>query len=181
MKFKMTVPFALAFALFAFIDDSGLVWISALAAAIHELGHRVAIKLFRAKVTEFRLELTGAAIYYDTYRLNYAADAVIAFAGPLAGIIAALIGARLGYVAFAGVSAGLSLINLLPASCLDGGRILRAITATVTVSETPMIAAHAIVCGAFLLGGFYVFNITGGNWTCIALAVFLLFSGLNAD
>ncbi|MDR3148929.1 MAG: hypothetical protein LBT88_02775 [Oscillospiraceae bacterium] len=181
MKFKMTVPFAVSFAFFAFIDDSGLVWISAFAAAIHELGHWTAIKLFRSRVTEFRLELTGAAIFYDTDKLGYAADAVIALAGPFAGLLAALVGAQLGYTTFAGASAILSLLNLLPASRLDGGRVLEAVVSSMTVSRTPLVFAHGIVCAALMLGGFYVFNVTGGNWTCIALAAFLLLGGFTGE
>ena len=98
----------------------------ALAVLCHELGHLAAILALRQRLTGFRARLGG-------FSLDYAGDAgdlgraLIAGAGPGAGLLYALAASRLGVTLerdwlclSAGLSLLLSLLNLLPAPPLDG-------------------------------------------------------------
>ena len=105
--------------------------LAALLAALlaHELGHLAAILALGQRLTGFRAQLGG-------FSLDYAGDAgdggraLIAAAGPTAGLAYALLASRLGVATgrdwlclSAGISLLLSLLNLLPALPLDGGQL----------------------------------------------------------
>jgi stage IV sporulation protein FB len=157
------------------LDSSGLFSVLLLAAVVHEFGHFAAIKLLGSRLTELRLELTGAVISFDHNSVTNIGEAVIALAGPLFGVIAAVIAAYLDFSEFAGVSLFLSALNLLPSEQLDGGRLVKLIFA----SETISLIVHCITCFGLLLLGLYVMNVTGGNFTCLLLALWLLVSALR--
>ena len=104
-----------------------------IAVLVHELGHGATILLLGQRVTGIRAELGGL-------RLDYCGGAgpggraLIALAGPLAGLFYALLAARLGrswgwdwLCLSAGLSLLLSLINLLPSRPLDGGQLCAAL------------------------------------------------------
>ena len=101
----------------------------ALAVLCHELGHLAAILVLKQRLTGFRACMGG-------FSLDYAGDAgdlgraLIAGAGPGAGLLYALAASRLGVALerdwlclSAGLSLLLSLLNLLPAPPLDGGQL----------------------------------------------------------
>ena len=52
------------------------------AAAIHELGHWVMLRLLGAKVTGFRLNVLGAVLETDSRRLSYGGELAAVLAGP---------------------------------------------------------------------------------------------------
>lgn len=96
---------------------------------VHELGHLAALLALGQRLLGLRAELGGL-------RLDYAGDAgpagraLIALAGPLAGLLYAPAASRLGQswgqdwlCLSAGLSLLLSLVNLLPAAPLDGGQL----------------------------------------------------------
>ncbi|MDR2530942.1 MAG: hypothetical protein LBC65_05325 [Oscillospiraceae bacterium] len=175
MRIGISAGFGIVTALLLFLGAGDLLGLFLLAAAIHELGHLAAIALCRARLTQIRLELSGVAIYYDHSEVGYVADALIAFAGPLAGAIAAIAAAWLGFEQFAGISLVLSAVNLLPAIPLDGGVILRSLL-TLAAGERPAIltAVHCMTCFGLLMLGLYVLYVTGGNFTCLLMAICLL-------
>ncbi|MDR0819657.1 MAG: hypothetical protein LBN43_08835 [Oscillospiraceae bacterium] len=180
MKFRIGAGFAVAVALLLFFNASGLLGLFMLAAAIHELGHLAAIMLCRSKLTEIRLELTGAAIYYDRSSVGYGGDALIALAGPLLGTAAAFAAARLGFDEFAGICLVLNAVNLLPAIPLDGGRILASLMGLIFGERgVILIVVHCVTCFGLLILGTYILYATGGNFTCLLLALWLLFSSLK--
>lgn len=127
LTFDVSPAFALAAALIYLLDEQGIFAMAIISAAVHELGHYAALSAFGARPYLLRLELTGAAMYFDESRLSYGRELVAALAGPMAGLLLAFAAAFCGAHALSGVSLLLSVFNLLPIGGLDGGRILSAL------------------------------------------------------
>ena len=96
------------------------------AAAVHELGHLLAMKLMYVPVYGLSLTLSGPVIRCGAAQSDKA-KAITALCGPLAGIVLFLF-ARPIWPLCSEMSLVLSVMNLLPVLPLDGGRALRAWT-----------------------------------------------------
>ena len=92
-----------------------------LAAAVHEAGHLVCLRLCRVPVWELRLEAFGARI--GTGPMDRRQEVLSALAGPAAGLALALLWRRLPRTAVCALLQ--SGFNLLPVGALDGARALR--------------------------------------------------------
>ena len=103
-----------------------LLPIAALPVLAHELGHVLALRLLRQRITGFALDAGGFCIRYDG-TCAPAGHILAALAGPIAGALYALMG--LTGADWLEQSASLSLLltafNLLPILPLDGGRVFR--------------------------------------------------------
>jgi len=101
-----------------------------MAAAVHESGHLLMLKLLGVHMTSFELSPLGVVIQMDSSQLSYPQELMTVLAGPavnlLCGTIFSLLAARHAELfAPAGAHWVLGLFNLLPVSPLDGGRALR--------------------------------------------------------
>lgn len=142
-----------------------------LAILVHELGHAIAMKAFDCRVRDITIMFFGGAA--TTYNMPKAPwkSALIALAGPLAGLIIwkatpiilplipiKLIAVILAQTAF--ISGWLSLFNLIPAYPLDGGHILRSIlTIYMGRIEGTRISCKVAYVIAALMGIYGLFNL----------------------
>ena len=102
------------------------------AAAVHELGHWLVLRMLGAEVTGFRLSALGAVLETDSRRLSYGGELAAVLAGPGANLLcAALLTVLWGprCAVFTGANLVLCAFNLLPVRPLDGGRALYLLTA----------------------------------------------------
>jgi stage IV sporulation protein FB len=163
-----------------------LLWF-ALACAVHELGHALAVGLLGGRVEELRLTGAGAVLTPRRDRmLAYWEECVIALAGPLASFLLAVgagawaraTGSRDACL-LTGLSLALGVFNLLPAGGLDGGRIFRGLLSWLagpdrgekwTCLLTRGVGAALVGAGAWALAA-------GGNFTLLLCALWLLVCG----
>lgn len=99
------------------------------AAAFHEAGHLTAARLLCLPVRKLELDVFGARIFTAPLP-SYRAEALLAGAGPLFSLLlgAALLPCRLPFsTAVSFLSFSFVLLNLLPISGFDGGRMLSAL------------------------------------------------------
>ena len=164
-----------------YLDTQGVVLWAALAAALHELGHYVVIRLFGGRVTLLRLTCVGAEMALSVRRpLSLPGQLCAALAGPAVNLALAFFVARLadgerGYL-FAGLNLALGLFNLLPAAQLDGGRALRCVLLLLGREEGADRAVRAVSAGlalALVAAGVFALG-SGGNVTLLLTALWLL-------
>ena len=125
-RVRVSVGFLLLVAWFVQANGWGLLLTVLGAAAVHELGHWLALGLLGARVTGLRLNVFGAEMETAWDRLSYGAELTAVLAGPAANLVWGLVLASLGKAWFEAAGAHLVLcaFNLLPVRPLDGGRAL---------------------------------------------------------
>lgn len=147
-----------------------------LAAALHELGHAMALYLLDKPPRALRLSFAGAVM--ETPPLGYREELLSAAAGPGTSLLLGLLTPL--WPALGIYSLGLGLFNLLPLFGLDGGRMLRC----GLLLGLPEPTANAICRGAaigtglvLLLGAFWLRRAGWGLWP-VVLAGYLLLKAL---
>jgi len=129
VKYKISAGAIVLFSLIFFFDDTGAVSAMIPAAAIHELGHLIALRHYGARVKSFGLSAFGLEIEYSGLISNKH-TAISLIAGPLFGGVwaAAAMAAGTPFFALSGaISLMLTVFNLLPVLPLDGGRLISCI------------------------------------------------------
>ncbi|HLF40064.1 MAG TPA: site-2 protease family protein [Acidimicrobiia bacterium] len=123
----------------AWLEATAFVGLVIVSAAVHEVGHVLAVRSAGLDVRRVTLTLFGGSTHYAGLPPTRAGSAAIAAAGPLAsaflatGLLATWVLAGEsdgGAAAVAGsgvvMNASITVINLLPLPGFDGGRILAA-------------------------------------------------------
>ena len=177
LRFDVSPAFALAAALIYLLDGQGIFALAVISAVVHELGHYTALCIFGAKPYLLRLELTGAAMYFDESRLSYGRELAAALAGPAAGLVLAVAAAMMKAHTLAGVSLVLSMFNLLPVGGLDGGRALAALLSMFMQLERAQSICLwiTVICAAAMLGcGLCLMLYTRGGGALIVAGTALL-------
>ena len=164
IRVSVSAGFVFGFAALWLFDESGALSAMIPAAAAHELGHAAVLMTVGAGISEIRLEASGLRMDY-IYPPGPVGEAFAAAAGPGMGILYSTLCSALGngiksefLLCSAGISLVLSIFNLLPASALDGGRILRIFlgrTACAEVSWKIMLALDIVISVAFIAVGIW--------------------------
>jgi len=121
---RITPGFCLLTGWFAAVNGWRLLATVLGAAALHELGHWLALRLLGAEITGLRLGALGAVLEADRRRLSYGAELAAVLAGPGSNLLGAVVLTALGWETEAGAHLVLGAFNLLPLRPLDGGRAL---------------------------------------------------------
>ncbi len=158
-----------------------------LAVALHECGHFALIRLCGLKVTKIQATILGFAITTNAGLSSYLSEIAVALAGPFASILAAVCAsclASLGYFPdglyfFSGLNILFGLINLLPASKLDGGRALFACLNLLAQPDTAYRVAyfvHVLTAVLVILAGGFILYATKYNLSLLLIGIWLLVS-----
>lgn len=147
-----------------------------LAALVHEVGHWLALVATNNGVLQLRLRGCCARIIPYYRRLpGLRQELIILVAGPLAGIVFALL-LKPFASRFAKISLLLSIFNLLPVRGLDGGSILRLLYTAVFDTEKTLVpdAVGGTVAVALLAGGILALVENRPNVPLLGVAIFLI-------
>lgn len=166
---RVSAGFCLLAAWFGTVNGWRLLATVLGAAAIHELGHCLALRRLGARITGLRIGVFGAVLETDSRALSYSGELLAVLAGPGANLLCALTLTALGgvrWAVLAGAHLALCAFNLLPVRPLDGGRALYLLTAW---AAGPEVAEQAVrwIGSAFALalaaGLCYLMWRTGGS------------------
>ena len=134
-SFVSVHPALLGLVVLALLLGQGqLMALTVAALAVHELAHIACARALGVPLNRLRLTPLGAALELDPSLMTPRQEALIAGAGPLTsvitvGVLCLLMGHGLNDALLrdaAGIALALALFNLMPASPLDGGRLLHA-------------------------------------------------------
>lgn len=130
-KTAIKISFFGLFMLLSLIATHSYLSFAAIAAAsLHELSHLAVARLLGTRLSSMKLGIFGASLSMDAHTTSYKSEILIALAGPAANLISAAIIICLASAPSVFVqmllsaSIFLGLLNLLPISDFDGGRIL---------------------------------------------------------
>jgi len=175
--------FLLLMAVLFYFDTAGVLFWFVPAAALHEAGHLLALRLFGARVQTVEFSLRGVDICLpDWPALSYGRDFAATLAGPLFSLSGAALAAKLadcfgaGLYVMAGIAFTQGLFNLLPARTLDGGRLLRlALSRFLNERLADRMLGITTVVSAVLLAaaGLWLYVLSRQNFTLGLSAVYL--------
>lgn len=142
------------------------------AAAIHELCHILALRLFHIPIYSMTLSISGAVI--QTAPLPPKQEFLCAAAGPAGSFLCVLFLRFLPLVAIFGLIQG--IYNLLPIYPMDGGRMLRCFCQIFCPRHCDMICAVVMVMTVVAIAGvcFYLYFHTR-NHLFLLFALYFLF------
>ena len=129
------------------------LWASAVAAALHETGHAMAVYLSGGRVRSIHIGITGASIYADCTSQGRAI--FCSLAGPFASFLCLTLVRLWPLVALCGFVQG--LYNLLPLYPMDGGRALLGVLRSFCRKNPDGVFLRVQMCFAILLTAFGFF------------------------
>lgn len=161
--------------------DKSLLSLLALGAALtHELGHIITMLILGTRVSEIEITFFGAEIRTGAASQGTLKSIAIFASGAAANILSAVIvyalpSAPFEALFFAGASASLAAVNLLPIRTLDGGCILEAMLVPVMPKNAPLILdiISALTLGILWLTAVYLLLIANGNLSLMLFCMYL--------
>ena len=136
-----------------------------LAAILHELGHLLALYIFRIKIYSLQLSVLGAKIV--TEAISPFQEAICAFSGPAIGLLSLVFMKSFPYAALAAVIQ--STYNLIPIYPLDGGRVMLALLNCFLPSRIAVkisnFVSYAVILAITILGAWVSYRYRLGFWS----------------
>lgn len=159
------------------MDQDGYLWYFVPAAALHELGHVLMIRLCGGTIC--CVELAGPGVCMTAmHPRGYCGDLLIAAGGPAMGLAAGWMGAALGWTAFSGANILLTVFNSLPILPLDGGCMMVSLLCMTPVGirgEDVIRAFSRVGAAGVALIGLVVLWQTQSNAALLVIGLILLF------
>lgn len=170
----------------------GIAFICAVFACVvlHEFGHALAARRYGIRTPRITLLPIGGLAELERMPRDPRQEIIVALAGPLVNVVIAILlvglfGAQLSADAMgefenpqrefvnrlAAVNIILVLFNMIPAFPMDGGRVLRAVLATIW--SRARATAIAATIGQFLAFGFGFLGLVAGNPLLVFIAIFI--------
>ena len=180
-RVQISPGFCLLTGWFLLVNGWELLAIVLSAAALHELGHLLVLRLCGAEIQRLRINLFGAALETSGSRLSYGAELAALLAGPAANLLCAAILAALDgerWATVIGAQLILGGFNLLPLRPLDGGRALETLVSWVRGPIAGERAARLVGGSAALAlfwGTVQLVRLSGGNLWLLPPALAMLF------
>ncbi len=181
--------FVATLTLFLLCDKSGYGLILFLASLIHELGHLIVFFLIGYAPEKVSFELCGIKMEQGACDISIKKEILVLLGGSIANFIMFLCLSfslrEINYISvFAAGHLILGVINLLPLSAFDGGKILGLIfEATLPLAKAQRIVniVRTLTLCTLFFGGIIVLIKSKGNFSLVILAVYALISELTAD
>ena len=143
------------------VDTTNVLPLVLLAAAVHEGGHLLVLRLSGGRLHRLTLTCCGAVLHCALPEGRFA-RAAVCLAGPAASFVLTVLAQACGWYRLAGASVLLGAFNLLPLPPLDGGMVLEHLCAGGAVTAR---AALALLSAAGLLCcGLWLLHMGGGCW-----------------
>jgi len=175
-KLELSGGFLLLGALLYYLDQDGIVAASLFFCFLHELGHYVIIRAFGGDVRKISVTVIGAEMVLRG-RMSYLGDMLSALSGPAVNLVLALLLCRNErWILYAGVNLALALFNLLPLSCLDGGKFLAGLLSFCFGPQQAVATGEWIdrlLGGVLLFGGVFLLG-SCGNFTLLLVSLWFL-------
>lgn len=180
-RVEVTGGFLFLIAWLNYLDRQCIVPLALLACALHEAGHLLILKSAKADIKRIRITAVGAEIEFED-SLSYWLEGAAALAGPGINLLLALLcSARRDWELFVGLNLALGCFNLMPVSCLDGGRALFCILAVLIGPAQAQSVAQKLDFMALLT--LAVFSAAAacrwGNITLPLAAIWMAFRGIR--
>lgn len=176
-KLKISL-LAIALASLALIGDPKNFFSVSVAVALHELGHIFLAKLCKISMREMRLGIFGASLQPQESLMSYKEEIFICLGGPLMNFLSVIPTVFLldGHIpqAFVMTSVALGIINLLPISGFDGGRMFSALAHSLfscrTAERISSVLSFVIIFALWCFSVYLMFKISAS----VSLFVFSL-------
>lgn len=154
MRIEVRPAAAVGIGILLALDPAALFLPFLLAAALHEAGHLLALRLCGTSVTRLQIGLTGAVMH--TAPMDRRREAAAAAAGPAVNLLLSALFFR-GDPIFSLLNLLLAVYNLIPVYPLDGGRLLLALLPAAaepvgTAALLLLTALGAAACAVWRLG-----------------------------
>lgn len=177
VRCRLSLLFPALLAALLLWQPDGLAASCVAASVIHECGHLLMMLALGYPPQSCTLGAFGMRICLGGRLPGYGHNLLISLAGPAANALAACLFLLLNRPVTAAVHLTLGGFNLLPATALDGGEILRCslcLLGMETLAEPVLRFLSALVLLPLATGSFYLFCRGWGNGTLVIVSIYLV-------
>ncbi len=182
-KFSISVSFIVLITLILLTGINEIALSACFASMLHELGHLLAIVVLGGRVEGINLKAFAAEIVIDERTFSFKGEALISVCGPLMNLLTGTSSiVFLGINNFGLCSIILGIFHLLPVVGLDGGNALNALISESkheTIFRKTLVIVSIIFIILILFFGVYILIMTKFNFSCIIMALILIFEAVR--